>query len=73
MYICLFCIYNFRTLSFIILISLTDTAAGRSYWDELEEFRINSEYSKTVNILPDTVKKKKKKKNQISCCYKHKI
>jgi hypothetical protein len=42
------CVYNFRTLSFIILISLTDTAAGRGYWGELEEFRNNSEFSKAV-------------------------
>jgi len=56
----MFCIYNFRTLSFIILISLPDTAAGRSYWDELEEFRNHSEFTKTVNILPDIVKSSKK-------------
>jgi hypothetical protein len=59
MYTCLFYIYNFRTISFIILISFTDTAAGRSYWDELEEFRNHSEFSKTVNILPDIVKNSK--------------
>jgi hypothetical protein len=32
---------------------------GRSYWDELEEFRNHSEFSKTVNILPDIVKNSK--------------
>ena len=56
----MFCVYNFRTLSFIILISLTYTAAGRGYWGELEEFRNNSEFSKAVNILPDICKKFKK-------------
>ena len=56
----MFCIYNFRTLPFIILISITDTAACRSYWDELEEFRNHSEFSKTVNILPDIAKSSKK-------------
>ena len=56
----MFCVYNFRTLSFIILISLTDTAADRGYWGELEEFRNNSEFSKAVNILPDIVKSSKK-------------
>jgi hypothetical protein len=56
----MFCIYNFRTLPFIILISITDTAACRSYWDELEEFRNHSEFSKTVNILLDIAKSSKK-------------
>jgi hypothetical protein len=56
----MFCVYNFRTLSFIILISLTYTAAGRGYWGELEEFMNNSEFSKAVNILPDIVKSSKK-------------
>jgi hypothetical protein len=52
-HVCMFCIYHFRTLSCIILISFTDAAAVRSYWDELKEFRNHSEFSKTVNILPD--------------------
>jgi hypothetical protein len=67
----MFCIYNFRTLPFIILISITDTAACRSYWDELEEFRNHSEFSKTVNILPDIAKSSKKLLLQIPqwCSY----
>jgi hypothetical protein len=36
---------EYRKLPFIILISFTDTAAVRSYWDELEEFRNHSEFS----------------------------